>query len=80
MIIVRHDSTERDYILLGTSYGMHKAKPQFHLKMFEGLPFVPGEYFYITVTDKSGEIRWLRSEDVTVVSVDGIKIKDLDIK
>lgn len=77
MTIVRHEKTERDYILLGTSYGMHRPKDQIHFKIFENLPYVPSEYYYVTVTDNKGNIKWLLSEDVRVISIDGVKIEDI---
>ena len=72
-VIVEHYLTEKRYVLLDTAYGRMAPHPS-------GSPFAMGEpetYELLAVCDPDGEIMWLRSDVLRVVSVDGKTPKEL---
>ncbi len=75
--IVRHHDDGADYILLGAGYGLYKSsRPSF---FFGNL--APTEdsssYSLVLISDGTGKVGWVRSEDITVVTVDGKAPADL---
>ena len=74
MIIVRFKRTDKDYILLGAGYGAYKAQGQ------AGWGSIPstskGEIPIVAICDETGEIDWVLSKDIYVVSVDGVDVAD----
>ena len=76
-VIVRHKSTNKDYVLLGTGFGAFKSSRP---GLFLGDLFPTEEKGQITMValcNQQGEIRWAQSEDVTVVSIDGQQPQEL---
>lgn len=70
--IVRYDGNGRSYLLVGTGFGasMHVANHLFASDKGEKLPMA-------VLADGSGKLHWVRTTDVTVVSVDGARPQDL---
>jgi hypothetical protein len=71
--IVEHIATGKKYLLLGTGFGAYKAtRPS----LFFG-NLAPSEEEGISpmtaVCDDSGAIFWVRSHEMRVVEVDGVK-------
>ena len=75
--IVRHRETAKQYVLLGTGFGAYKAtRPSF----FGGNLFPneeSGEIPVAAVSDQEGNVIWLYTEELQVVEVDGVPIRDL---
>ena len=76
-IIVRHRETNEVYALIGTGYGAYKAaRPSF----FGGNLFPheeEGEIPVAAVSNENGDIQWFYTEDLQVIEIDGIKLKEL---
>ena len=75
--IVKLKESDRHAILIGVGYGIYKStRPG----LFFG-NLVPeeqeGESQMAAVSTSTGDILWCRSEDLTVISVDGSKPEDL---
>ena len=70
-IIVEHKDAGKKYILLGTGFGAFKASRP---SVFFG-DWLPkeesGELTMVAVCDDQGQIGWIRSEELTVVQVEG---------
>lgn len=74
-IIVEHMDTCNKYILLGTGYGVYKDTRESFLggNLF---PHVDkGDIPVVAVSDGNGMIKWLSSDSVRVLEIDGIKIE-----
>ena len=69
--IVKHKETGEPYCLLGAGFGgFQSSKPN----MFRGnlmADVEEGEYALVCVCNSKGEIFWLETTQVTVVSIDG---------
>jgi len=78
-VIVRHKSTQKNYILLGTGFGAYKAvRPSF----FGGNLFPheeEGTIATVAVCDKTGNIIWINSDDLQVIEIDGVDISEIDL-
>lgn len=76
-IIVRHLKNGQEYVLLGAGFGAYKAsRPSF----FGGNLFPneeEGTYRMVAVSDSNGKINWVYSNDLEVVEVDGVGIRDV---
>lgn len=70
-VLCLHD--EKEYILVGTGYGMYKA--QGATGWFQPL-HVEGESSLVALCNKDGKIKWIDSEQIRVISVDNIAISD----
>ncbi len=71
-IIVEHKSDGNRYVLIGPGYGMyHAVKPHVVLGNW-GRSAETGSQKLVSVVNEAGEIGWLQSENVRVVSVDGL--------
>jgi len=75
--IVKLKGKDLHAILLGVGYGMHKsARPS--MIFGDLLPNeTSGESMMAAVSSADGTILWCRSEDLEVVSVDGIAPSDI---
>ena len=74
--MVKHEKTGHKYILLGAGFGMYmSSKPH---AFFGDLVAdkKEGQMALVTVCNHEGNIGWLPSEEVTVVSIDGKRLRD----
>ena len=75
--IVRKNSTDETFVLLGTGFGAYKVtKPHWFYgesSSEEESDILP----VVMVSDADGNVLWLAADDVTVVSVDGSKPGEL---
>lgn len=74
--IVSHTRSGASYILLGTGFGAFQSKKP---NWFFGdlmADTTDGQYAMVCVSDKDGQIGWLHSSEVVVVSVDGVAVSD----
>ncbi len=77
MVIVKHVSTGKHFILLGASYSYFKdSRPS-----FLGGDLFPheeqGEFHMTAVSDGKGDIYWFSSNELVVVKVDGCSPKTI---
>ena len=70
-VIVRHNESGKQYVLVGAGFGAYvSARPSLvfgNLFPEEEEGTLPG----VALCDEEGRIEWLRSEEITVLSVDG---------
>lgn len=77
--IVEYVRTGKRYCLLGTGFGAYKsAQPNAFLGNFLA-DVDAGEFAMVCICDHKGQIFWLPSAEVTVVSVDGQNVSELGI-
>ncbi len=70
-VIVRHKKTNAEYILLGAGFGAFKAlRPSFSLATLAPHE-ESGELPVALVCDEEGAAKWVRSENLEVLNVDG---------
>ena len=76
VIIVQHKQSQKNYIFLGTGFGIYKSsRPGAFSNL---LPIDEQEHFrLVAVTDNQGEIKWFYSEDLTVIEIDGQQPSEL---
>ncbi len=75
--IVRHTDTGKQYVLLGAGFGMFQSKKPNWL-FGDLVADVEGdECALVCVCNSAGQIGWLDSKDVNVVSVDGKPVVEL---
>ncbi len=76
-ILVQHRETNVQYILIGTGYSYFKDSLPSPL----GGVFFPdvteGETHMVAVSDAHGIIKWLPSDEVRVIAVDGLSTSDI---
>jgi len=75
-IVVREVRCNRLYILLGTGFGMFRSERD-EFRFLDGENVQEGERSLVCVTDRRGDILWFPSEEVKVVSVDGVMVRHL---
>ena len=76
-IIVRHKDDGSEYILLGAGFGAYKAlRPSFFLGNLAPHEEA-GELPVVLVCSADGLPRWVRSEKLEVLSVDGERPSDI---
>lgn len=77
--IIKHNTTGKNYYLLGTGFGVFQSsKP--HVLLGNLIADVQeGEYAMVCACDGAGKIFWIDAQDVTIVSVDGQNIGDLNL-
>lgn len=77
--IIRHNTTGKNYCLLGTGFGVFQSsKPHFLLgDLFADVK--EGEYALVCACDSAGKVFWIDAQDITVVSVDGQNIGELNL-
>ena len=77
--IIKHNTTGKNYCLLGTGFGVFQSsKP--HFLLGDWLADVKeGEYALVCACDSAGKVFWIDAQDVTVVSVDGQNIGELNL-
>ena len=74
--IVRDLQNEKRYVLIGVGYGLARtARP--HVLFAPATTSTSSEAQMVAVADASGEISWLPSQRVSVVSVDGQSCREL---
>jgi len=75
--IVKHKTTGKNYVLIGTGYGMFKTvRPS----MWGGNlspQLQDGHKTLVAVADKKGTIKWIESDRLQVVEMDGKSLKDI---
>ena len=77
MIIVEHKASKHHFILIGTGYGhAQSCKPSF---LFGALLPDHSEdtHLMVCVCDRKGRLGWCPSEDVRLISVDGIDVNNV---
>ena len=76
-VIVRHNESNKRYVLVGAGFGAYtSARPSLifgSLLPTEDEGTLPG----VALCDEEGRVEWVRSEEVTVLSVDGEAPADL---
>ncbi len=73
LVFVEHKETHEPFLLLGTGLGVYRSEMKgsiFEETVHEGI------HKMLAVCDKSGTIYWFPSDELTVVTVDGKKVKD----
>jgi len=75
MTIVRLNSTEKEYVLLGTGFGMFKAQGQAGWGKMVNTS--KGDKRVVALSNEFGQVLWADSNDITVVSVDGVNISKI---
>ncbi len=77
VIIVKHEEMGIEYLLVGTGYSFYKDSIPSPL----GGSFFPdveeGETKMVAVCDAQGEISWLPSDAVKVISIDGVMVSQI---
>ncbi len=69
--IVEHKETQMRFVLLGTGFGMYRAKAP-NMLFGNLLPETEKGFEQVICACKpNGEILWLRAKDVKVISIDG---------
>lgn len=77
--IVRHDTTGKNYCLLGTGFGVFQSsKPHFFLGNLMA-DVDEGNYAMVCVCNSAGKVFWIDAEDVTVISVNGQNVSELPL-
>ena len=78
-IMLRHETTGAEYVFIGTGYSFYKDSIPSPI----GGSFFPdveeGEARMVAVCDKGGAISWLPSDEVKILSVDGVEVSELMI-
>ncbi|HAS72558.1 MAG TPA: hypothetical protein DCS67_00265 [Clostridiales bacterium UBA8960] len=76
-ILVKHELTGVEYVMIGTGYSFYKDSIPSPL----GGSFFPdveeGEVKMVAVCDSVGTISWLSSDEVKVISIDGNCVSQL---
>lgn len=76
-IIVKHEALGIEYVLIGTGYSFYKDSIPSPL----GGSFFPdveeGEVKMVAVCDALGAISWLPTDEVKVISIDGILVSQI---
>ena len=75
--IVRHTSSGKRYVLLGSGFGAYQSKKP---NWFFGdlmADTTEGQYAMVCVCDAFGKIGWIESADVVVESVDGESVESV---
>lgn len=75
MVKVKLKSNDKEYAMLGTGYGMFRAQGP---TGWTGFPKTnEGSEKVVAICSSDGEILWAKSEDVYVVSIDGVAISEV---
>lgn len=69
--IVVHEPTSRRYILIGSGFGAFQSKKPNWLLGDLMADTTEGQHAMVCVCDKNGDLRWVESSHLTVISVDG---------
>ncbi len=72
MIKVRTRKDEKEFILLGTGYGMYRAQGQPGWGRM--VRTNEGDKHLVALCDKEGQILWTDSNNIYIVSVDGVLV------
>ncbi len=71
-VIVRHSSSQAEFVLLGPGYGAYMAM-RGNMVTEEKW----GEEFRVATCDGRGIIQWFDAKDVTVVEIDGVPTSEV---
>ena len=74
MIVVKYKEYREQYALIGAGYGMYKAQGQPGWGRIANT--TQGTTKAVALCNKDGEIIWAKSEDVTVISIDGVLVSE----
>ena len=69
--IVKNLKSDKEYILLGTGFGLSQAQANDHSMIDSLTSFEYKQQLVISVCDSAGAISYMDYKDVVVVSVDG---------
>lgn len=75
--IVQHKTTGKRFVLLGAGFGAYQSKKP---NWFFGDLMADtdeGQYLMVCVCNEHGEVGWLKSSTVKVVSVGGCSVEEL---
>ena len=75
--IVIHTPTGRRYVLIGAGFGAFQSKKPNWLLGDLMADTTEGQLAMTCVCDKSGDLRWVESAQLTVISVDGVSPTEL---
>lgn len=75
--IVVHDPTNRKYVLIGAGFGAFQSKKPNWLLGDLMADTTEGQHAMACVCDERGNLRWVESSHLTIVSVDGASPRDL---
>ena len=75
--IVRHDPTNRKYVLIGSGFGAFQSKKPNWLLGDLMADTSEGQHAMTCVCDSCGDLRWVESTQLTVISIDGSSPTDL---
>lgn len=71
--IIKTLDTKKNYILLGSGYGMyHSERPHWLMGDYEP-DTKSGRAKAVCACDQHGKVIWLRSDSIQVISIDGKK-------
>ena len=77
--IVKNNYTGKRYFLLGAGFGTYKSvKPDIFGDVKRDMD--EGESALVCVCNSKGEIFWFETTQITVISIDGENIQELDTK
>lgn len=76
-IIMIHTSTRRNFILVGTGYGVYRSESPSAVggSLFPNIE--QGEIPKVCVSDEEGMLHWFDPQELRVMSVDGMHVKNL---
>lgn len=75
--IVIHNSTNQRYVLVGAGFGAFQSKkPNWFLGDLMA-DTTEGHFAMTCVCDKAGNLCWIESEQLTIISVDGVSPSEL---
>ena len=70
--IVEHSMTMKRYILVGAGYGTFKTARAHKFFGTAAAVEKSGSYPMFALCDENGKIKWCKSSDCTIISVDGV--------
>lgn len=78
-VIVRHKVSEKKYVMIGTGYGIMKSnEPKYfghHLLHQDEEKLMK----MAAVSDEEGNIFWYDTDELSVLEIDGVELKNLKI-
>ncbi len=76
-ILIKHETSGVQYVLIGTGYSYYKDSLPGPIGGVLFPNVEEGESELVAVCDASGLIHWLPSEEVRVLSIDGVEVSEL---
>ncbi len=78
-VVIKHKETEKKFVMIGTGYGVMKDDaPKYfghHLLHQEEEKLMK----MAAVSDKDGNIFWYDTDDLQVIEIDGVILKDIKL-